>query len=263
MGFMESLGSFFSGGADKAAEEAGQIQAQHARRMGAEADRFEGRAIKDISGAETGAIGALDTSETGAINALSGARDAFQPYAEAGTNALREQQALQGLLGPEEQAKASSRFQTSPGYDFRLTEGINALDKSATARGNLYSGAAMKAVQERGEGLAAQEYGSYYDRFNPMVSTGFNAATGQANTFGAEADLRATTGARRADTILGSSSNRVNALLEGYRGRTGAIGAEGNALAAGTVGAANARSQGIGNVLSLAGTLGGAYLGAK
>jgi len=51
-----------------------------------------------------------------------------------------------------------------PSYQFRLQQGVNALDKSAAARGNLLSGAQQKAVQQYGQDMASQEYQNAYNR---------------------------------------------------------------------------------------------------
>jgi hypothetical protein len=59
---------------------------------------------------------------------------------------------------------SEEELRADPGYEFRLTEGINALDRAAAARGLLSSGRVMREVQRYGEGLAAQEYGAAYGR---------------------------------------------------------------------------------------------------
>jgi hypothetical protein len=51
-----------------------------------------------------------------------------------------------------------------PGYAFRMQEGMKAINASAAAKGGLQSGAALKAAQQYGQGLASQEYGQSYNR---------------------------------------------------------------------------------------------------
>lgn len=53
-------------------------------------------------------------------------------------------------------------LKADPSYQFRLNEGINALDKSASAKGMLLSGAQQKAVQNYGQDLASQQYQQAY-----------------------------------------------------------------------------------------------------
>lgn len=70
----------------------------------------------------------------------------LDPYLQSGgaTNALLAD-AL-GVNGPEAQARYMANFQNDPGYQAQFNSGINALDRSATARGGLYSGAPMRRV---------------------------------------------------------------------------------------------------------------------
>lgn len=57
------------------------------------------------------------------------------------------------------------QFQADPGYSFRMSEGMKALERSAAARGGLLSGAQMKGVQRFGQDLASQEYTNAFNRY--------------------------------------------------------------------------------------------------
>lgn len=69
-------------------------------------------------------------------------------------------------------AFSPSRFRTpsldeamqSPGYQFRLKSGTDALERSAAARGTLRTGGTLKDLIEYGQDFAAQEYGAEFDR---------------------------------------------------------------------------------------------------
>ncbi len=111
-------------------------------------------------------------------------------------------------------------FQATPGYQFMLDQGIDAIDGSAAARGNVFSGATMKAAQEYGTGLANQEYGTYLNRLTGQAAQGQSAA-GNIATAGAN-----------------YTSGAGNALAN-----------MGNAQAAGYIGQANAFSGGISNAI--------------
>lgn len=52
----------------------------------------------------------------------------------------------------------------TPGYQFTLHQGIDALDGSAAARGTVLGGGHAKAVMDYATGLADQTYGSTYNR---------------------------------------------------------------------------------------------------
>jgi hypothetical protein len=105
----------------------------------------------------------------------------FDPYMTTGNAAYGSLGALQGLGTDADRQAAMSRFQTSPGYDFRMQQGLDAIDRSAAARGSLMSGQTIKAAQEYGQGLASQEYGDYYNRMAGLADTGANAASNLAS----------------------------------------------------------------------------------
>jgi hypothetical protein len=78
------------------------------------------------------------------------------------------------------------QFQADPGYGFRLKEGLRALENSAAARGGLLSGNAMRGITRFGQGLASEEFGNAFNRYqaeraarlNPLQSL---AGMGQSN----------------------------------------------------------------------------------
>ncbi len=113
-------------------------------------------------------------------------------------------------------------WQTTPGYDFRMQQGLDAIDASAAARGGLYSGAAMRDAMKFGQDYGSAEFGNVFNMLGGLSSNGMNAA-----------------GMNSA-----AAQNAAN-------GVSNALGAYGNAAAAGAVGQANAWNQGIGNALGV------------
>ena len=118
------------------------------------------------------------------------------PYQDVGSNALYNLAALHGVeyanapgTFDDRARTAASRFVASPGYQFRLGEGVKALDRSAAARGQLLSGAQTKAVQGYGQNLASGEYGNYVNRLANLSGVG-QAAGSSAATLGANAGAR-------------------------------------------------------------------------
>lgn len=85
----------------------------------------------------------------------------LQPYGDAG---------LRGLAGMEDadfkRDFTAADFQKDPGYDFRMSEGLKAIERSAAARGGLNSGATMKALTKYNQDFASNEYNNAYNRFN-------------------------------------------------------------------------------------------------
>ena len=56
------------------------------------------------------------------------------------------------------------KFEADPGYQFRLQEGEQALNRSAAAGGNLLSGDQLTALQQYGQNFASNEYDKAYTR---------------------------------------------------------------------------------------------------
>ncbi|MEE9534836.1 MAG: hypothetical protein V3W06_10460, partial [Acidimicrobiia bacterium] len=118
-------------------------------------------------------------------------------------------------------------FEADPGYAFRMKEGLAGVEAGAAARGGLLSGAAQKALQKYGQGLASQEYGNAYGRFTADQTNQYNRLAGLVNTG------------------QGATNQTANAAANfGQQAGANAIGA-GNALASGQIGGANALVGGI------------------
>lgn len=97
----------------------------------------------------------------------------IQPYLGIGNDATsRLSQLLSGDM---------SGFQEDPGYQFRLDQGLQAQDRSAAARGGLFSGGHQADLINYGQGMASQEYGNYWNRLMGLANLGQNSAVGAGN----------------------------------------------------------------------------------
>lgn len=76
-----------------------------------------------------------------------------------------------------------SWLESTPGYQFRFNEGMDAINKSAAANGTLLTGGTLKALQERGQGLASQEFGAEADRLARLTQLG-QAGAQQLGNYG-------------------------------------------------------------------------------
>jgi hypothetical protein len=222
----------------------------------------------------------------------------FAPYRESGTANLNQLNTLLGI-GGDKSAANYGRFATAdftnadflankdPGYGFRMSEGLKAVDRQAAARGGLISGNALKASQMYGQEAASQEYGNAFNRYQTIrgntlqpfqlgAAAGQSAAAmqGQANAnFGtAGANAAMAQGAafgqfgQGASGAYGNAGNAMGTAYGNYgAGTTGVLGAYGtnatnaltgaaNAQASGIVGGANAFNQGLGGISNLANT---------
>jgi hypothetical protein len=98
-----------------------------------------------------------------------------QPFRQAGLSALA------GMQDADFQRDfGASDFQADPGYEFRLAQGQKALERSKAASGILGSGGTLKALTDYAQGVASQEYGNAYDRFNADRDRRFGRLSGIA-----------------------------------------------------------------------------------
>lgn len=133
----------------------------------------------------------------------------FAPYREAGTGALDMLSRAYGIGG---NAPDMSQFTASPGYQFRYDQGLQAIDRGAAARGLLHSGGAVKAEQRFGEGLAANEFGDWWNRLAGVAGVGQQAAGTTAQA-----------GQSAANNISQSYTNAGNARASSYANTGSAI----------------------------------------
>jgi len=111
-------------------------------------------------------------------------------------------------------------FFASPDYQFRLDEGLTAVQNSAAARGGLYSGNALRGIEEYGQGLASNEFANWFNKRAALAGIG-QVATGQAGQ-GALA-----TGANVGNLLIGQGDARASGII----GQTNAISGTLNQLA--------------------------------
>lgn len=137
-----------------------------------------------------------------------------EPFRQAGVGAITAQQALLGLgADPAAQEAAFARWRNSTGYQFGLNESLRGVQQSAAARGGLYSGAAMKALQDRASQVANQGFGTYFNQIGALAGQGqaANANNQQAS-----------------QSFMGSfnsaTQNAANARASAYQQQAGAWG---------------------------------------
>ena len=165
-----------------------------------------------------------------------------EPFRQGGMTAQQEIMQLLGIGGDKTAAGYGSlgkafgadQFQQDPGYAFRQSEGMKALERSAAARGNLLSGSTMKGIQRFGQDLASQEYQNAFNRFQIERSARLNPL----------------------QSLMGSGQSAAN-VMTGAAGQMGQNEASnlynaGQARASGYIGQANALSGALGQIGSIA-----------
>lgn len=189
----------------------------------------------NAAGAAEGA--ATTTTQQNIANQIDQTRGYLSPWQQVGSAATNQLAGLYGLghLTPgsssselidssniaADQKAATANFFTSPGYQFRLQQGTNALDRSAAARGLSLSGAQQKALSDYGQNAGSAEYGNYLAGLSGLSGSGLSAVESGNNT---------TAGL----TTAGNSELLAGTKAQGDFGVAGA-----NALGAGIVGTQN------------------------
>ena len=105
----------------------------------------------------------------------------LQPYAQAGTGALAQQQALLGLGTPEAQQQAISALQSGPQFQALQQQGENAILQNASATGGLRGGNVQGALAQFRPALLSSLIDQKYSRLGSLTSIGQNAAAGVGN----------------------------------------------------------------------------------
>lgn len=256
-----------SSAADKQATAADQIKQQAID---------AGKVASDtVTKATADANAGLTSTTTGANQQLDAAKqqqlDALKPYIDAGQVSLPELQQLLGTNGPlGSQSNFSftpQDWQNDPGFAYIQQQQQQGLDRSAAARGTLFSGGTAKATARLQSNLASTHLDDAFNRaiqtydtnrqnvitriqgLTGLTNTGLSATNTQNTDIGNTAQLQNQNTVGTADRI---AANQIAAGT--YVGNTGlraadiaasATGAKAAAQGAGDIGVASAINSGI------------------
>lgn len=159
---------------------------------------------------------ASDAATQAELQMYNQTREDLSPYREAGTASLTQQQNLLGLNGQNAADTAMSTFQTSPGYQWQLSEGLRGVDAGAAAKGMTRSGATLKGEINYAQGLADQDFTDYYNRLSSMTSTGATAAGQQASantSTGSQVATNATNAGNTQSSIYGNEASGLSSTI--------------------------------------------------
>lgn len=117
-----------------------------------------------------------------ASNAYTTAQGIQNPFYTQGTQANELLGNYLGLNGAGAQSTAFQNYQMSPDVQFRMGEGVRAIDNSYAARtGGVPTGGMLKELQRYGTGVATQDYGNYLSRLMAQGAQGQTAANALTN----------------------------------------------------------------------------------
>ena len=155
-----------------------------------------------------------------------------QPWRDAGNAALGQLNTAMAPGGSLNKSFSMSDFTQDPGYQFRLQQGQQALDRAAASKGMNLSGAQLKATAAYGQNMGTQNYQQSLQNWNAQNTNQFNRLSSMAG-LGQQANaMNQQSGTNAANNI---AQNTMSA---------------GNASAAGTIGGYNAINNGVNQAIN-------------
>lgn len=204
----------------------------------------QAKAIRDAGQLQTGAVNrAIDTTKS-----LYGqAADTLSPWVTRGNeagDALSRAFQPGGLLARQYQAPTFNfDVNSDPGAQFRIEQANNAFQRSAAAKGASMGGAAARNLSEFNQKLASTEYQNAYDRFNQDRAFDRSVFTQDQGDLFSRLFALSGQGQQSAGALAGLDTNQAQQLSELFQGL-------GNVQAGAKIGAANARAQGLNNLIN-------------
>lgn len=147
------------------------------------------------------------------MNAANTAAANYQPYYAAGTQAENTLADLYGNNGSAAQTAAMQNFQNTPGYQFSLNQGLNALNANNAAMGQTLSGNALEGINNYAQGVASQQYNNYINQLQNLASGGMSAAGGMGTAGLTGAAARAQLGQNNANNMNTAIGTGLSALF--------------------------------------------------
>lgn len=163
-------------------------------------------------------------------------REDLAPWCEAGGESLG--MLMSGIRdGSLTDAPNPENFRTDPGYQFRLGEGMRAVEGSAAARGILQSGGTLRGINRYAQGVADQGYGDWFNRERAVQGDRYNRLAGVAGTGQAAVNTGVQQGQNFATNASQTLGQIGQARASGYAGQNQAIqGGLGNLMSLYTMG---------------------------
>lgn len=146
-------------------------------------------------------------------------RKDLKPWMKAGTENI---QTLQELM-QSGYFERPYEMQEDPGYQFRLGQGEQAINRAAAARGDFFSGRAGKELSRFGQGLAAQEYGAGYGRYRGELADRYGRLSGISEAGRSAAGGLGKAGMQAAQAQGAGGIYAAQSRASGYAGMAGAL----------------------------------------
>jgi hypothetical protein len=151
-------------------------------------------------------------------------KDAERSANQGRQNAMNQlspfsQMAQQNFQGAQKRLdKGFQNFQQDPGYQFRLQQGQQGMDRKLASMGLNESGGAIKAASDYNQGMASQEYGTAYNRWMAENQARMGLGGQMMPAVSGIAGLYSDIGDTSADAMLArqNSKNQLVGTLGGF-----------------------------------------------
>lgn len=173
----------------------------------------QGGPLGGLSGADLSGALAAETAGTTASNQIqqnmyNTTAGMLSPYQAAGSGGLSSLQAampsLTSTFNPQ-------NLQNTPGYQFSLNQGEQAINNSAAARGVLNSGGTQASLNNYAQGAASTQYQTALQNYNTQNQQTYGMLSGLAN-YGQTANQQmATLGTSTANNMSSNTMGGANA----------------------------------------------------
>lgn len=173
---------------------------------------------------------AADKASSTELEMYNQTREDQKPWRDAGTQALSQMLAGTKDGGEFNHNFTMADFVKDPGYDFRMQQGMQGLERGASARGGVLSGGALKQAERYGQDYASGEYGKAYDRFNNDLTTRYNRLASIAGTGQTATQQIGQMGTQVAGQLGENYMQAGNARASGYVGSANAINGAGQTI---------------------------------
>jgi hypothetical protein len=140
------------------------------------------------------------------------------PALDARNSGLLQLQQLLGIGGNANAANygmlnrqfTGANLASDPGYQFGLNQGTQAVERSASARGGLYSGATLKALERYGQDYGGTKFNEAFNRNQATNDSRFNRLASLAGLGQAGSSQLAQSGQNYANQVGAAGFNNAN-----------------------------------------------------
>lgn len=217
---------------------------------GSAADKQQAGADKATQLAQDSAATSSDTVDaatTKANDQLAGLPDEIKqllaPYMDLGTTGTV---GLKDILSGGDLSKQFSfnpnDLQNTPGYQFTLSQGMQAIQRAASAQGKSLGGGTLKSLEKYGAGLASTTYGDEFNRAMQTFTTNRDTTKLKLGSLLDATNIGAKATGGLADTTEKSTYAQAGNTLDAGKYRANAFTHAADVAAGNTIGSANAQA---------------------